>query len=224
MAFSLYFEKKISALLRGLILKSTHTQKKKSTSSVVCWFLTLYKVNALHYKRTLIFQTLVNLVARTRTTVPEYKRTVHEKYFRECEWRNNSSHSSGSLCCKVSLISLRFPGAVTLIWSSVSLFILCYCHLNKVSLRLGFDCLASIHDYKDVQGRHQHWNCILFFIHISQVMVSGGPTSPRIYSSLLNGWTENAVPLFRICTDTGINQCLYVHPKKEGKKNLHHSH
>lgn len=47
---------------------------------------------------------------------------------------------------------------------------------------------------------------------------AGGPTSPRIYSSLLNGWTENAVPLFRICTDTGIIQCLYVHPKKEEKK------
>lgn len=135
LAFSLYFEKKISALLRGLILKSTHTQKQKfHMSSVVCWFLTLYKVNALHYKRTLIFQTLVNLVARTRTTVPEYKRTVHEKYFRECDWRNNSSHSSGSLCCEVSLISLRFPGAVTFIWFSVSLLILCYCHLNKVSL------------------------------------------------------------------------------------------
>lgn len=142
-------------------------------SSVVCCFLTLYKVNALHYKRTLIFQILVNLVAGTRTTLPEYKRTVHEKYFREYEWRNNSSHSSGPLCCKVSLISLGFPGAVTFIWFSVSLLILCYCHLNKVSLRLGFDCLAFIHDHKDVQRRHQHWNCLLFFIHISQVMVSG---------------------------------------------------
>lgn len=72
MAFSLYFEKKISALLRGLKLKYTHTKKQKfHMSSVVCCFLTLYKVNALHYKRTLIFQILVNLVAGTRTRVPE---------------------------------------------------------------------------------------------------------------------------------------------------------
>lgn len=137
---------------------------------------------------------------------------------------NNSSHSSGSLCCEDSLMSLRFHGAVTFIWFSVSLLILCYCHLNKVSLQLGFDCLAFNHDYKDVQGRHQHWNCILFFNHISQVMVSRrADLTSYIYSSSLNGWTENAVP-FRIWTHTGIIQCLYVHPKKEGKKNLHHSH
>lgn len=127
-------------------------------------------------------------------------------------------HTVQDLCvAKFHSFLCDFPGP----WLSFGSLSVCWSSVIVIWTKFpsGFDCLASIHDYKDVQGRHQHWNCILFFIHISQVMVSGrADLTLYIYSSLLNGWTENAVPLFRICTDTGINQCLYVHPKKEGKK------
>lgn len=82
------------------------------------------------------------------------------------------------------------------------------------------DCLASIHDYKDVQGRHQHWNCIQFYSLFASLRSrwAGGPTSPGIYSSLINGWTENAVPFMDfVQIQVSFNVYMFIH-KKEGKK------
>lgn len=66
-------------------------------------------------------------------------------YFREYDWRNNSSYSSGSLRIFFYNVFAKFHSFLcdlTFIWFPVSLLILYYCYLNKLSLWLGFFLIA----------------------------------------------------------------------------------
>lgn len=116
--------------------------------------------------------------------------------------------------CEISLISLRFDFHLISCQSADPLLF-----LFEQTFPLTwffFDCLASIHGYKNVQGRHQHWNCIQFYSLFASLRSrwAGGPTSPGIYSSLINDWTENAVP-FMDFVQIQVSFNVYMEGKKK---------